>query len=167
MPQQIGPYRRTTSAVACVAMAVAAAPRAAADRRIAGVRAGLALLGLGQGATAALALLAPRTFFADFPASGADWVSAFPPFNEHLVRDYGSSYLALAALALVAAWRAERRLMRVALGVWLVAAVPHLAFHAAHAGRPDGAGGAASLATLALNVALPLFLLILVPKEDR
>jgi hypothetical protein len=137
------------------------------DRRWTVVRAGLVVLGAGQGATALLALAAPRTFFDDFPVRGAHWVSAFAPYNEHLVRDYGASFLALAALALVAAWLAERRLVIVALAVWLIAALPHLAFHAAHAGTPTGVSGAASLAALALNVLLPIVLLALVPKENR
>ena len=131
-----------------------------------GVRLGLAVLGVGQGLAALLALVAPQTFFDDFPVRGADWVAAFAPYNEHLVRDYGASFLALSALALAAAWIAERRLVLVALGVWLVAAVPHLVFHLAHADRPGGLDGAASLASLSLNAALPLVLLHLVRKEN-
>jgi hypothetical protein len=130
------------------------------------VRIGLAVLGLGQGAIALLALLAPRTFFDDFPTPGADWVQAFLPYNEHLVRDYGASFLALSVLALTAAWRAERVLVTVALGVWLVSAVPHFAFHLAHADQPSGFAGAASLITLGFNVVAPLVLLYLVRKEN-
>jgi hypothetical protein len=129
------------------------------------VRIGLVVLGLGQGGAAVLALLAPRTFFDDFPVRGAHWVSAFAPYNEHLVRDYGAAFLAISVLALTAAWLAERRLAAVALVVWLVAAVPHLVFHLAHADEPAGTKGAASLITLGLNVVLPLVLLFLVRKE--
>lgn len=143
----------------------AALAPAAADRRWWTVRAGLVVLGAGQGSTALLALFAPRTFYGDFPVAGAHWVSAFPPYNEHLVRDYGASFLAIAVLALAAAWFAERRLVQVALVVWLLAAVPHLIFHLAHGDEPAGFSGAASLATLAVNVVVPLVLLVLVPKE--
>ena len=149
-----------------MATPVALAP-AVADRRWPAIRAGLVLLGVGQGGAALLALFAPRTFFGDFPVAGAHWVSAFAPYNEHLVRDYGAAFAAIAALALAAAWFAERRLTQVALVVWLVAAVPHLAFHVAHADEPSGFSGAASLVTLAVNVVVPLVLLALVPKEDR
>lgn len=131
------------------------------------VRAGLVILGLGQGSSALFALLAPRSFYDDFPVAGADWVSSLPPFNEHLVRDYGASFLALALLALAAAWFAERRLVVVALGVWLVSAVPHLAFHLAHSDRPSGPAGTLALATLVLNALLPVVLLFLVRKEPR
>ena len=130
------------------------------------VRIGLLVLALGQGGAALLALFAPRTFFDEFPVPGAEWVSALPPFNEHLVRDYGASFLALSVLALAAAWLAERRLVVVALGVWLVSAVPHLVFHLAHTNSPSGFEGAMSLATLGLNVLLPLVLLLIVRKEN-
>ena len=55
-------------------------------------RVGLVLLGLSQGAAALFALLAPRSFYDDFPVGGAHWVSAFAPYNEHLIRDYGASF---------------------------------------------------------------------------
>lgn len=130
------------------------------------VRIGLVALGLGQGGIALWALLGPRSFFGDFPTRGANWVDAFLPYNEHLVRDYGASFLALSALALAAAWLAERRLVVVALAVWLVSAVPHFAFHLAHAEEPPGAKGVSSLMTLGFNVVLPLVLLFLVRKEN-
>lgn len=136
-----------------------------AERRWLVVRIGLVLLGLGQGYAAVWALFAPRSFFDGFPGGGAHWVSALPPYNEHLVRDYGSAFLAIAALALVAAWLADRRVARVALAIWALAAAPHLAFHLSHPDEPSGASGVASLATLALNLAVPLFLLVLIPKE--
>jgi len=130
------------------------------------VRIGLVVLGLGQGGVALWALLGPRSFFGDFPTRSANWVDAFLPYNEHLVRDYGASFLALSVLALAAAWVAERRLVLVVLGVWLVSAVPHFVFHLAHAGEPPGAKGASSLMALGFNVVLPLVLLFLVRKEN-
>jgi hypothetical protein len=130
------------------------------------IRLGLLVLAVGQGGAALFALFAPRSFYDDFPVSGADWVSALPPFNEHLVRDYGASFLALTVLALLAAWLADRRLVAVTCVVWVVSAVPHLVFHVANADAPGGFSGAVSLATLALNALLPLVLLHLVRKEN-
>src|SRR3954465_5381173 len=127
------------------AAAPAIVPDASTERRLAIIRANLVLLGLGQGFPPVWALTAPPSFYDDFPVAGAHWVSALPPFNEHLVRDYGASFLALAVLALIAAWLADRRLMRVALVVWTVAAVPHLIFHLAHADEPAGGRGVTSL----------------------
>ncbi len=125
------------------------------------VRAGLVLIGLGQGGTAVWELLAPRGFYDNFPGGGQHWVAAFPPFNEHLIRDYGAAFLALSVLALAAAAIAERRIVLVTLVALLVAALPHLAFHIAHAGE----GGAGSVVAIALNAAVPLILIPLVPKE--
>lgn len=48
------------------------------------------------------ALLAPRSFYEDFPAAGRGWVSSLP-FNEHLVRDVGALNLAFAVLLAYAA----------------------------------------------------------------
>jgi hypothetical protein len=129
------------------------------------VRLGLANLGVVQGLIALWALFAPRSFFGDFPVRRADWVDALPPFNEHLVRDYGASFLALSVFAIAAAWIGERRIVVVALVVWLVSAVPHFAFHLAHSDAPDGLSGVVSLVTLGINVAFPLVLLFLVRKE--
>src|SRR3954465_10149557 len=141
------------------AAAPAIVPDASTERRLAIIRANLVLLGLGQGFPPVWALTAPPSFFDDFPVAGAHWVSALPPFNEHLVRDYGASFLAIAALAFIAAWLADLRLIRVTLVVWTIAALPHLIFPLAHSDEPAGARGIASLITLALNAAVPLFLL--------
>jgi hypothetical protein len=124
-------------------------------------RIGLLLLALGQGFAAVWALAAPRGFYGDFPGGGQHWVAALPPYNEHLVRDYGAAFLALSVLALAAAAIAERTLVRVTLAVWVVAALPHLVFHLAHASN----GGTGSLVSLGLNAAVPLVLIPLVPKE--
>jgi hypothetical protein len=148
-----------------MAVTSAAPIRDVDDSRLRAVRAGLVALGVGQGFAALWALAAPRSFYGSFPVSGAHWVSALPPFNEHLVRDYGASFLALAVLALIAAWLADRRLMQVTLIVWTIAAVPHLIFHLAHADEPAGAEGVLSLLTLGMNAVLPLVLLFLMPKE--
>lgn len=125
------------------------------------VRIGLLALALGQGIVAGWALLDPRGFYDDFPGGGQHWVAALPPFNEHLVRDYGATLLALAVLALAAAAIAALTLVRVALGVLVVAAVPHLAFHIAHADQ----SGAGSIASLAVSAVLPLLLLFVSRKE--
>jgi hypothetical protein len=148
-----------------MAAASALPTREVVERRLRAVRAGLVVLAAGQGFAAVWALAAPRSFFDHFPIPGAHWVSALPPFNEHLVRDYGASFLAVTALALAAAWLGDRRLVTVTLGVWLVAAVPHFAFHLAHADEPPGFKGVSSLMTLGFNILLPLVLLYVVRKE--
>ncbi|WP_086558563.1 hypothetical protein [Streptomyces africanus] len=99
------------------------------------VRAALALLCLGQGAPGAWALFAPRSFHDAFPLPVFAWVTKFPPYNEHLVRDVGALSLGLTTVLLWAAVRPERSLVRAAAFGSLAFTVPHLVFHLAHLAR--------------------------------
>ncbi|WP_409473938.1 hypothetical protein [Streptomyces sp. HC307] len=101
------------------------------------VRAALVLLSLGQGLPAGWALFAPRSFYDGFPLPGLGWVTRFPPYNEHLVRDLGALSLGLTTVLLLAAVSPERRLVRGAAFGCLAFTVPHLVFHVAHLGRFD------------------------------
>jgi hypothetical protein len=103
-----------------------------------------------------VATLAPRAFYDDVP-----WVNLMPPFSEHLMRDYGAMNLSLALVFVVAATTMERRMVRIALGAYLLFAIPHLIFHLTHLEHFTTA--AAIWQTLLLTVAalLPVALLIL------
>ncbi len=93
------------------------------DRRPArgnGLRIGLVLLAATALRGGFWALFLPRLSYGDFPFPGRDWVSALGPYNEHLVRDYGATNLALGGLLLFAAVLLERRLVQAALVAWLV-----------------------------------------------
>lgn len=109
----------------------------------------------------AWALLAPGSFYENFPASGRGWVSALPPYNEHLVRDVGALNLALAVLLAFAALSLEIRLVRISLFVWLVYAVPHFVYHLTELGAMPFLDDTANIAGLGLVVVLPLALLFL------
>ncbi len=112
------------------------------------VRPALLVLAVPQAAAGALAVLAPRTFYEDFPAPGRHWVSGLGPFNEHLVTDVGAGLFALAVLVGMAALVLDRMLLMGALAAWLAFYVPHLAFHlrtTAFFGAADNAGIIASL----------------------
>lgn len=78
------------------------------------------------------ALLAPWSFYDDFPTSSMHWVATDGPYNRHLVSDVGSFYLALGALTVAALVRPA--LARLAGVVWLVFSVPHWLYHSAHLG---------------------------------
>jgi hypothetical protein len=78
------------------------------------------------------ALLAPRSFYDDFPTSSMRWVATDGPYNRHLISDVGSLYLALGALTVAAL--ARPALARLAGVVWLVFSVPHWIYHSAHLG---------------------------------
>jgi hypothetical protein len=109
-------------------------------------------------------LIAPKGFYDTFPGGGTHWVSALPPYNEHLERDFGGAGLALAVLAALAALWMERRVVQAAAIAILVAGVPHLAYHLTTTGHYSTGDNVASLFGLALDVLLPLALLYLVSE---
>ena len=97
-------------------------------------RVALLVLALSAAFVGGWALLAPASFYADFPGGGRHWVAADGPFNEHLVRDVGALYCALVVLTVAALVRPERTITRIAGLTWLAFAVPHLAYHVDHLG---------------------------------
>jgi hypothetical protein len=107
-------------------------------------------------------LIAPKGFYDTFPGAGAHWVSALPPYNEHLERDFGAAALGLAVLAGLAAYWMERRVVQAAAITLLVAGLPHLVYHLTTTGHYSTGDNVASLFGLALDVLLPLALLYLV-----
>ena len=123
------------------------------------VRLGVAVLGAVNLWWGAWARFAPRHFFDTFPGFGHAWTAAYPPYNEHLVTDLGSTFLTLAFLLGAAAAINDRRLRTVVLLGVTVFNVLHLGFHALHPGALAGFDLTASLTTLALGVAGPLLLL--------
>jgi hypothetical protein len=101
----------------------------------------------------------PRSFFDDFPGAGNAWVAAFPPYNEHLVRDVGAFYLGYGVLLLAAALITRRRLAQVALVAWLVATIPHGIFHVRHLDALETTPAVVQSIVLGVMVLLPLWLL--------
>ena len=126
------------------------------------IRVALIYLAVTVGVVAAWILIAPKGFYDSFPGGGTHWVSALPPYNEHLERDFGATGLALAVLAALAAVWMERRVVQAAAIALLVAGLPHLAFHTTTTGHYSTSDNIASLTGLALDVLLPLAILYLV-----
>ncbi len=132
-----------------------------APRIIVGV---LALSGLAIGLWAAFD---PRGFYANFPGGGRQWVSADGPYNEHLVRDFGSLNLALAAVAAVAFVRPVRELL-IAVGLAnLVYGVPHLIYHLRHLDVYDTADKIGNVVALSAVLVLPAILLVMALPASR
>lgn len=109
-----------------------------------------------------VATLAPRAFYDYVP-----WVTLVPPFSEHLMRDYGAMNLSLALVFVVAAITMERRMVRVALGAYLLFAIPHLIFHVNHLEHFTTAAAVAQTTVLTIAVLLPIALLILTVGRPR
>jgi hypothetical protein len=109
----------------------------------------------------AWARFAPRHFFDVFPGLGHHWTAAYPPYNEHLVTDLGSTFLTLGFLLAVGAAVADVRLRRLVLSGTFVFNALHLGFHAGHRGLLDPGNFSASVATLAGGALAPLVLVAL------
>ena len=123
------------------------------------MRAVLGILGGVQVLNGLYALLAPSSFFGDFPL-GRGWVAALPAYNEHLVRDVGSLFLATGIVLLAAVVWTERRLVLIAARLLPGVRVPHAIYHAFNL-EPYGTGDAiANAVTLAFTVLAPIALLV-------
>ena len=130
------------------------------------IQSGLLLLAVTTLNGSLWALPFPRSFYEDFPLPGRDWVSTLGPYDEHLVRDYGALNLALGILLVAAAIFIGRRLTQVALVAWLGYAVPHFAYHTTLTEHFSPFDNLAQLASLGLQVLLPLALLFFLPRYD-
>jgi hypothetical protein len=128
------------------------------------IRFALIYLAATIGLVAAWILIAPKGFYDSFPGGSTHWVSALPPYNEHLERDFGAAGMGLAVLAGLAAFWMERRLVQVAAISLLVGGLPHLAYHLTTTGHYSTADNVGSLSGLALDAILPLALLYLVSE---
>jgi hypothetical protein len=105
----------------------------------------------------AWALLAPVSFYADFPF-GRAWVAVDGPYNEHLIRDVGALNLGFAVVAAVAARRAEAAFVRLAAVAALVVGVPHMLYHTVHLEGLAPFDAAMNVVTLGLGVIVPAWL---------
>ena len=120
----------------------------------------LALCALGVGLWASIA---PRSFFTSFPAPGHHWVDGLGPYNEHLVRDVGGFYLALALLSL---WTLVRAGLTAPCGAaWIVFGAPHLAFHLRHLDALSTVDKLGYVA--ALSILLLLAIVLVLPTRGR
>jgi hypothetical protein len=129
------------------------------------IRFALLYLAVALGAVAIYILLAPRTFYDDFPG-WAQWVSALPPYNEHLLRDFGSAGLGLAVLAGVAAAWMDRRLVQAAAIALFAGTLPHTIYHFTTTESYSTGDNVASLGGLVLQTLLPLLVLYLASRPS-
>lgn len=121
----------------------------------------LAMIGIDAGLWAAAW---PRQFYDSFPGLGRHWVSAMGPYNEHLVRDVGGLYLAMAAISIWGLARPRRDTFAM-LGLgWLCFNIPHAIFHMRNLDRltnkVDQIGN-----VVTLNGVLLVALLLLIPPR--
>lgn len=107
------------------------------------------------------AAFGPRSFYDSFPGLHRVWVGIDGPYNEHLVRDVGGLYLALAAAGVVALFRQEP-VATVMLGAaWTAFSIPHLAYHLHHLGELEAIDAVGNVVSLGGTLMLALFVLVL------
>jgi len=123
------------------------------------IRSGLFGLAVPVIVIGAWALIAPRNWYDNFPLDSANWISSLGAYQEHLVRDFGSLYLALGLLLLFAGVVLDRLLVQSVLGASLVFQVPHLIFHAANTEPFSAGNNAVNLGLLAVGLLLTVMLL--------
>lgn len=102
--------------------------------------------------------LAPESFYQDGPIPFIDtgWVAMLPPYNEHLVRDYGFMNLGMTVVFVVAAIKLTPVLVRTATGAWFAFGVPHTMFHSFNLDHMSTADATTqTITTSVLTVALP------------
>lgn len=117
-------------------------------------RLALGLVALAQLELAIWGLVAPHSFFEEFPGAGHHWVSALGHYNQHLIRDYAAAELGFAVLLLGAAVWFERRLVLVAGTAFLAATVPHFVYHLTTTGSLSTADNVGSLGAFVLELVL-------------
>jgi hypothetical protein len=126
-------------------------------------RAGLGALAAVQAIDGLYALLAPRSFYEDFPL-GRGWVEALPAYNEHLVRDVGGLFLGTAIVLGAAAWFLGRQLVTIALVSFLAFSIPHTIWHYSNLGPYESFDAIANVVTLGGMVVIPIGLLWLLGR---
>ena len=130
------------------------------------VRAVLVAFGAVQLINGLWALLAPRSFYEEFPF-GRGWIELLPAFNEHLTRDVGGLYLATAGVFVGAALVMSRATVIIACASWLLFALPHAIYHAFNLDPFSAADVIASAVVLIGAVLLPAWALAAAARRQR
>lgn len=130
------------------------------------MRIGLWYLALTSAYVAVWILVAPKGFYDSFPTGPGEWVSALPPYNEHLERDFGAAGLGLSVLAAAAAIWTERRVVLVTGLAFLASSIPHLAYHLTTTESYSTGDNVQSLIGLTLPVVISLGLLWLAGRPQ-
>ena len=122
--------------------------------RVAAARVGLVLVAVAQAEIGIWGLVAPRSFFDNYPGAGHHWVSELGVYNQHLVRDFAAAELGFAVLLIGAAIWFGRTVVLIAGTAFLTATIPHFAYHLTTTGSFSTADDVASLGGFVLEIAV-------------
>lgn len=121
----------------------------------------LVVFGLVEAPVGLWPLITPTGFYQDFPGFRTGWVSMDGPFNEHLLRDFGSLTLALAATLIGAAVIGTTAAARLASVAGLLYSVPHFVYHLGHVSHFATTDQVLIILATGLTVVVPLVLLVI------
>jgi len=127
----------------------------------------LLALGIPQALIGFWALFAPRSFYDDFPAGTDGWVNVLGPFDEHLVTDVGSLFVALGFLLAFAAVSLRRGTVMASAIAWLIFSIPHFLWHVFNLEPYETADAVSNTVTLAWTVVGGLLVLYLARADAR
>jgi hypothetical protein len=125
------------------------------------------LLALAEAAIGLWASIAPLSFFENGPIPGTGWVALMPPYNEHLMLDYGTMTLAMTFVLIVTAVKLTPLLVRTSMVALLIFAVPHGVFHTLHLEHFTQAAAIAQTTLLAVSLTFPIALLVMAGHLER
>ncbi|MFS8204365.1 hypothetical protein ACLVWQ_37560 (plasmid) [Streptomyces sp. CWNU-52B] len=131
--------------------------------------ANLGFLGVTAVYTGVWAYFAPEQWHASFPGFGMRWLPQLGPYNEHLAKDAGAMFLALAALTVIALCSVRNnRLVQTVGAAWLVFNVLHLVYHMQHLGMYGTRDQVLNVVVLSLLVLSSASLLVpaRIPRGD-
>lgn len=135
------------------------------SRHAGAIRAALGILGVIQLVDGLYALFAPRSFYDDFPL-GHGWVAALPAYNEHLVRDVGSLFIATGVILMAAALSLDRRMVLIACVSYLCFSLPHAIYHFFNLGPYDTTDAIGNVVTLTATVLIPAWVLLVIRRPE-
>ena len=124
-------------------------------------------MGIPQALIGLWALLSPQSFYDDFPAGTDGWVHVLGPFDEHLVTDVGSLFVALGVVLAFAAVSLRRGTVLAAATAWLIFSVPHFLWHMFNLEPYDTADAVSNTLTLGWTVLGGVLVLFLTLRRPR
>lgn len=111
-------------------------------------------------------LLAPQSFYENFPGFGRAWIALDGPYNEHLMRDVGALNLALIVLFVGAAISMSKPLVLTACASSLAWGVPHFLYHLFNTDGLSSGDITGVLGGLSAFVTLPLVIIFVMYRND-
>jgi hypothetical protein len=130
-------------------------------------RASLALVAAAQAEVGLWGVIAPHSFYKNFPGFRRHWVSPIGPYNEHLLRDYASAEIGMAVLLACAAIWFTRQVVLIAGAAFLAGTLPHFIYHLTTTDKLPSIDNVLSLGGFVVEMALVVFAMAVVTRKQR